>query len=86
MRFCFLGSPTTKFHERYVNRRVLAPSLGKKYKITRKSNRLVFIGENVIFRVDGGSLYWSLIGQFRPTSHSKKKLVIGLKKMGIRKN
>ena len=29
MRFCFLGSPTTKFHERYVNRRVLAPSLGK---------------------------------------------------------
>ena len=49
MWFYFLGSLTTKFHKRYVNRLVLTPSLGKKYKITRKSNRSVFIGKNVIF-------------------------------------
>ena len=53
---------TTKFLVRYVNRHVFTPFSGQKVKkITRKSNRSVFIDENAIFD-----------RQFRPTSHSKK--------------
>ena len=89
MWFYFLGSLTTKFHKRYVNRLVLTPSLGKKYKITRKSNRSVFIGKNVIFCVGGVSLIlvsdWSLSPHvpFKTKLVNEKKTIDGFFLMAI---
>ena len=62
---------TTKFLVRYVNRHVFTPFSGQKVKkITRKSNRSVFIDENAIFD-------WSI----SPHVSFKKKLVTELSRL-----
>ena len=44
-----------------------------KMKKSKKGNRSVFVEDKMIFHVGRESLYWSLIGQIRPTLHSKVK-------------